>query len=186
VDIIGRSEEVDFCGTRARFASAEDLLVVSGLHIVNDLWKGKLGLASWRDFLVIVDRIGTHGASAAFERASLTWMFDLMMEEVAHALPEAGLTATGSAPALSWITKFRLASSGWANDSLPTRHKMAWATRLPPSNALAFMAGTTVPSREYVRSHDGSYWNYWRRGIHETASAAKGADMRMAIPDWEA
>jgi hypothetical protein len=75
--------------------------------------------------------------------------------------------------------RFRLASSGWANDSLPTRHRIAWATRLPPANAIAFVAGSAVPSPAYVRDHDGSYRCYWRRAARETVATARGSDLRM-------
>jgi len=154
-------------------------LVVSALHVVNDLWKGKRGLVSWRDVLVIVHRIGRDRSAAAFQRVRLGWLFEVMVDELARELPEAGIAGPVRPTALSWVERFRLASSGWANDSLPTRHRIAWAARLPPANAVAFIAGSAVPSRSYVRDHDGSYRNYWRRAARETVSTAHGSDLRM-------
>ena len=119
-DIIERSEVAELCGVPVRYAGPEDLMIVSALHVVNDRWKGKLGLASWRDLLVVMGRIGSQRAASAFERAGLEWLFDVMSDEISRALPEIPVESRGHPPVLTWTTRFRLASSGWAHDSLAT------------------------------------------------------------------
>jgi hypothetical protein len=181
-DVIERSEVAELCGVPVRFATPEDLVVVSALHVVNDRWKGKLGLTSWRDLLVVMDRIGNRRAASAFEHAELEWLFDVMSDEISRALPDIPVESPGHPPVLTWTTRIRLASSGGAHDSLATRQRLAWATRLPPAHSIAFIAGSLVPSADYVRARDGSYRSYWRRGVHESISTLRGSDYRMAAP----
>jgi len=160
---------------------------VAALHILNDLWKGKLGLTSWRDVMVITQRIGLPRARAAFDRAELTWLFDLLIDELAQAVPEVTFSAPATSPALAFGPRMRLGALGWSNDSSAARHRLAWATRLPPLNALAFLVGTAVPSPGYIRERHGSYRHYWRQGIRETVSTAHGSDYRMTtIDDYDA
>jgi Uncharacterised nucleotidyltransferase len=181
--IIARSEPHQLCSARVEFAAAEDLVVVAALHILNDLWKGKLGLTSWRDVMIITQRIGLPRARAAFDRAGLTWLFDLLIEELALEVPEVTFSAPATSPALPFGPKIRLAALGWSNDASATRHRLAWATRLPPLNALAFLAGTAVPSAGYIHERHGSYLNYWKQGLRETVSTVRGSDYRMTTID---
>jgi Uncharacterised nucleotidyltransferase len=181
--IIARSEQHQLCSASVKCASAEDLAVVAALHILNDLWKGKLGLTSWRDVMIITQRIGLPRARAAFDQAGLTWLFDLLIDELALVVPEVTFSAPANPPALAFGPKMRLAALGWSNDSSATRHRLAWASRLPPLNALAFLAGTAVPSAEYIRERHGSYLNYWKQGLRETVSTAQGSDYRMTTID---
>jgi hypothetical protein len=181
--IIARSEPHQLCSEQVECASAEDLVVVAALHILNDLWKGKLGLTSWRDVIIITQRIGLPRARAAFDRAALTWLFDLLIDELAQVVPEVTFSASATPPALAFGPKLRLAALGWSNDASATRHRLAWASRLPPLNALAFLAGTAVPSAQYIRERHGSYLNYWKQGIRETVSTAQGSDYRMTTID---
>jgi hypothetical protein len=182
-DIISRSTPRQFYGTEVRFGEPRDLLVISAFHILNDLWKGKLGLASWRDVILLTRALGEADAGFAFERAGVPWLFDLFRAELASELPEAGIGSAPSEPAIPLLARLRLAGLGWANDSSATRHRLAWATRLPPLNALAFLAGSAVPSPTYVRSRHGTYFGYWKRGLVETASTLRGSDYRMTTVD---
>jgi ribosome modulation factor len=80
----------------------------------------------------------------------------------------------------------RVATLGWWNETRATRHRLAWATRLPALNAMAFLAGTAFPSADYVHSRHGSFRNYWKNGWRETVLTAHGSDYRMTtIDDYE-
>jgi hypothetical protein len=181
--VIARSYRHALGWHSARFAAPGDLLVVAALHILNDLWKGKLGLASWRDVIAVTRMIGQPKARAAFERAELAWLFDVMAAELARSAPEAGIIGPATPLVLPRQAKLRLAALGWSNDSSASRHRLAWASRLPPLNSLAFLAGTAVPSAEYIRDRHGSYWLYWKRSMEESVSTFRGSDFRMTTVD---
>ena len=185
-DVLRRSDPAELCGTPVRFASAGDLLLISALHVLNDLWKGKMGLASWRDVLVLLHRLGADRARAVFAEAGLAWLHDLMVVEFARSVPEAGIARPATLERPSPVQRFRLASLGWSGDSMATRQRLAWVSRLPVANGILFLAGTLVPSPTYIRNRHGGYLDYWRRGLSETVSTAKGADYRMTtVDDYE-
>jgi hypothetical protein len=178
-EIIARSQRHALCAIPVNFAAPEDLMIVSALHILNDLWKGKSGLTSWRDVMISIKRIGEPQAQNAFARVELGWLFDLLADEMMQAVPEVGINPSCPSPALPLGPRLHVAALGWSNDSRLTRLRLAWATRLPPLNAIAFLAGTAVPSAEYIRTRDGSYRNYWSRTLKETFSTERGSDYRM-------
>jgi hypothetical protein len=186
--VIDRAQDGDLCGNQLRFAAPEDLMMVAALHILNDLWKGKLGLTSWRDVLVVIHRVGHVAAREAFDLAGLAWLFDLLVDELVHEVPESGIGSAFGPVAPPVAARFRLAALGWSVDApSATRHRLAWATRLPPLNALAFLSGTAVPSADYIRSRHGTYRSYWRRSWAETVSTAHGSDYRMTtVNDYAA
>lgn len=182
-DVLRRSEPAELCGTPVQFASAEDLLLISALHVLNDLWKGKVGLASWRDVIVLLHRLGADRARAVFAEAGIGWLHDLVVAELARSVPEAGITQPSLVAKPSRAERVRLAALGWSGHSMATRQRLAWVSRLPVTNGMLFLAGTLVPSPAYIRDRHGSYLDYWRRGLTETVSTAKGADYRMTTVD---
>jgi Uncharacterised nucleotidyltransferase len=180
--VIRRSEPQYVCSVAAKFARPEDLLVISALHILNDLWKGKHGLVAWRDVLFLTIHLGPSRAQEAFDDVRLSWLYELIAIEIGCVLPAIGSVALPQRGKVS-IPRGRLAALGWGNNSAATRHRLAWAARLPPSNAVAFLWGTVVPSRSYIRARHGSYRTYWRRGVQETISTARGSDYRVTSVD---
>jgi hypothetical protein len=185
-DVLRRSEPAELCGTPVRFATAPDLLLISALHVLNDLWKGKVGLASWRDVLVVLHRLGDERAREVFAQAGLGWLHDLMVAELARSVPEAGITPPPTPERPRPMERVRLSALGWSGHSMATRQRLAWVARLPVANGLEFLAGTLVPSPRYIRDRHGSYLGYWRRGLSETVATAQGADYRMTtIDDYE-
>jgi Uncharacterised nucleotidyltransferase len=177
--IILRSHPESLCGALVNYASREDLLVISALHTLNDLWKHKLGLPSWRDFMILTKQMGELDARRAFERARLGWLYDLMVGEIVSALPESGIEPPEPRPLQPFGPKLRLAALGWSNDSALSRHRLAWAARLPLLNAAAFLLGVILPSPAYVHSRHGSYRKYWKTSLQETVSTARGSDYRL-------
>jgi hypothetical protein len=182
-DMAARSEPAWLCGVPVSFAAPPDLLVASALHVVNDLWKGKVGLVSWRDIVLLIRVIGQVESRAAFERVRLGWLFDELIQELTETAPQLGFTAGATPVQLPATTRHHLSLLGWWNDSVSARHRLAWAIRLPPTNAIAFLAGTAVPSPRYIHARHGTYRAYWRRSVRETVSTAHGSDFRMTTVD---
>lgn len=181
-DLYDRSDEVVWCGRPVHMATASDLLVVSALHVLNDLWKSKAGLNSWRDVVVLMYRLGPSDARDAFARVGLAGLHDVMVNHLATWVPAIGLTPVGS-PSLSRSERFQLASLGWSHHHWTTNLRLAWALRVPPRNALAFLAGTAVPSRSYIAKRHGTYRHYWKSGFDEMAATKNGLDFRMTTVD---
>ncbi len=182
-EVIGRAEPGAICGVPVPFASPEDLLVVAALHALNDLWKGKLGLSSWRDVLVLTTELGEERARGAFARAGLAWLYDLMAGELDRAVPEAGIGAGAASATVPLRARIRLDAIGWSGSTAATRHRLSWATRLPLPRAAAFLAGSALPSPSYVKARHGTYRRYWSRSVRETVSTARGSDFRMTTVD---
>jgi hypothetical protein len=181
--ILQRGEPAELCGTPVRFAVPEDLLLVSALHILNDLWKGKAGLASWRDVLILMTRLGPEQARSAFAGARLAWLHDLVIDEFARSVPESAVMRSRVIARPHGRTALRLSALGWSGDSVASRLRMSWATRLPVANGMAFLAGSLIPSPSYIKDRHGSYVDYWRRGLAETVATTKGSDYRMTSLD---
>jgi hypothetical protein len=177
-DVIARADRVAVRGGPVAEASAEHSAVVAALHILNDLWKGKRGLVSWRDLLVIIHRSGADSVRSAFEESGLGWLFDVAMSTISAEFP--GLLqgvdiGASKVPArFSW----RMRGLGWGRSSSFSRHRLAWAIRLPSPQAAAFVLGSGLPSRSYIRLRHGSYRRYWRQAWDETVSTFAGADHR--------
>jgi hypothetical protein len=109
-----------------------------------------------------------------------------MAAEFARSVPEAGIARPSTVEQPSQIERFRLAALGWSGHSMATRQRLAWVSRLPVANGILFLGGTLVPSPTYIRDRHGGYLDYWRRGLSETVSTARGADYRMTtVDDYE-
>jgi hypothetical protein len=184
--IIERSVPWELCRIPIRIASPQDLMLISTLHVLNDLWKGKLGLASWRDVIIAITSLGRAESAKTFERAGFGWLFDLAAGALSVAIPEAEIFTTATRARPSFSKDWRIAALGWDNDSPLSRHRLSWAMRLPVPNALAFLAGSALPAPSYVRDRHGSLRNYWKEGWGETVSTMHGSDFRMTTVEDKA
>jgi hypothetical protein len=174
-EIIDRAEPPDLQHPTRLFARAEDLALVSALHGLNDIWKGKLGLQAWRDFIVLGFHCGPERTYRAFERAKLLWLLELLSDLMAEIAPGHPISGEG------WTTKsprsrpkpravaaaVRLQLLGWSTDWRVTSTQLSWVARLPLAGALFFIVGSAIPSRSYIRQVDGSYRTYWSRTVRE-------------------
>ena len=161
----------------------EDLLIISALHILNGRWKRKVGLASWRDAPIRMTRLGPERARSTFAGARLTWLHDLVVEEFALSVPESGVVASGVITRPHSVAALRLSSLGWSGDTVASRLRISWATRLPVANGLAFLAGSLVPSPGYIKDRHRSYVAYWRRGLAETVPTTQDSNYRITTLD---
>lgn len=179
VDVIHAASGVQVRGRSIPVASAEHSAVIAALHILNDLWKGRRGLVSWRDVVVLVRHVGIDPVHQAFVECRLEWLLGAILGTLGRHLPgmlgEVGACAPAIPPADAW----RMRALGWDRSSPISRHRLAWALRLPLPQAAAFALGSGVPSRRYIRSRHGTYGNYWRQAWQETLSTFAGADHRM-------
>jgi hypothetical protein len=168
----------DVGGAPVLFASAEDSVLVAALHVLNDLWKGKIGLVSWRDIIVLLRRLGPDQAEQVFAAAGLRWLLGLLTQSLAACVPEAGIGPAGSRR-VPLAMRGRVTALGWNNDSSLSRSRVSFVARLPLLRAVAFVGGCVVPQPRYVRRYYRTYRTYWRQMVGETVSTAQGEDHRM-------
>lgn len=169
----------EMVGHPVRLAAPEHSLVIAALHVLNDLWKGRIGLVSWRDIVVLLPQVGGDRAEAAFEEVGLGWLLTLVTASLAEALPEVPLPPLVAPRPMPLAVRGRIAALGWNSDSTLTHHRVTFAARLPIGKAAMFVAGCVVPQPRYVREYYGSYAKYWRHLLGETVSTVQGADPRM-------
>jgi hypothetical protein len=169
-------------GAPVHLADASYSLIVAALHVLNDLWKGRLGLTSWRDILVLLHHVGINQAEQAFATVHLEWLLDLVTSSIAAGVSEAEVAQPRRVHSVPILARARIAMLGWNNASI-SRQQASWAARLPAPRALAFLAGCVVPEPKYVREHFGSYRQYWRSLFDDTLATMHGADHRMQVHD---
>jgi Uncharacterised nucleotidyltransferase len=184
--VINRSIPGDLSGVSTQFAHRHDQLIIASLHILNDLWKGKVGLNSWRDVIVLLNLIDDSAATEAFKQNGLGWLLRVITETLERSVPESNVRAIGATERRSPVTKWRLRTMGWHSNSTLSRHRLSWALRLPPKNGLAYAVGVAFPSKNYIRSRHGSLIDYWKEGWSETLHTAHGADFRMTTVEDKA
>jgi hypothetical protein len=166
-------------GMEVQMASREHSAVIAALHMFNDLWKGRLGLMSWRDFVILFRSSEDVLLQSTFRDLGLEWLLDLVTTSLSRSLPEANIHATGNRP-LPRDVAWRMRILGWDRTSSLARHRGAWVGRLPLANAVAFLAASAVPSPGYIRDRHSSYGRYWLRAWRETVSTLSGADFRSS------
>jgi hypothetical protein len=164
--ILDRADQDQFLGRQRRLACAADAAVIAALHIMNDFWKGKLGLQSWRDLLVIGQLLGPQAVTNAFQATGCEWLLPTVATALAEVAPDSCFGALRALPTtrLSAIHQLRLRALGWHGDA-DGREQAAlhWAARLPVAGAALYLAASSVPSPSFIRAGDQSYVKYWRR-----------------------
>lgn len=160
-------------------ASPEHSAVIAVLHILNDLWKGHRGLNSWRDLIAITRRVDPVSLQQVFESIGLGWLFGVAVGAVQVQLPGVLDGVDCEHPPVPLRYAWRLRGLGWDRVTSLSRQRLAWTTRLPLPQAAAFVIGSGLPSRRYIRDRHGSYRNYWHQAWTEAMSTFGGADHRM-------
>jgi hypothetical protein len=175
-----RSDEGEIAGVPVRFASARDTLVISSLHVVNDLGKDNPSFNSWRDIAILFDRLHPQVFDKAFEEAGLGWFETYIQTGLVD------LGATIDPPKLKRFDpslrsrgeQLRLGLMGWNGTTFLARHPLGWALRLPSFRALCFLLGAAVPSPSYIRERYPNYRAYWHDGRSSVSAAVHGSDFR--------
>lgn len=179
INIIERGDQYELLGCVFTFACAEDSLVISALHILNDLWKGSPSLASWKDLLVLIDRLGPAQFASVLTSAGLGWYARMLSDVLDRTFPEASIGSSIGTQPNRRLGSARLRALGWSGPSLASRHRMNWAMRLPVLNGLSFLLGSLVPSPAFIREHHGSYRQYWNSGFQHSYLIFRGEDFRQ-------
>lgn len=179
IDVIQDAEFVQVRDSLVPMASPEHSTVIAALHVLNDLWKGQRGLVSWRDLIILTRRLGDDRVRATFGNVGLSWLFDLVVNAVQQYLPGILDNVECGLPKIPLRYAWRLRGLGWDQSTPLSRQRLAWAIRLPIPHAGAFVAGSGLPSRRYIRARHGSYHEYWRQAWAEVFSTFSGADHRM-------
>lgn len=178
-EIIDRATQIDIRGTKVPVASPEYSAVIATLHILNDLWKGKRGLGSWRDLIVIIGKVGSVRVREGFAAAGLEWLLDIAVATIRLQLPGFMDDVDARRTDVPRRYRWRMRGLGWDRSTSLSRHRLAWAIRLPVPQAAAFILGSALPSRGYIRIRHGTYRHYWRQAWSESLSTFAGADHRM-------
>jgi len=158
------SEAGSLRGEPCRFASAQHCLVIACLHLLNDLWKHSPALLSVRDIITLSKLLGPELTGKALTNANLSWLTPLVAQRLSVFVDASELGFGADVP-LPLAISLRLSLLGWPRASRLSDHQFGWAGRLPVANAVAYLLGTAVPSRRYVRQRFGSYRQYWRSGV---------------------
>lgn len=178
-DVIDRAIRVPLREGTIPVASPEHSSVIAALHILNDLWKGRRGLVSWRDLILIIRRLGFSRVREMFVHSRLEWLLQVAVYTIQVHLPGLLDDVEASSSAFPARLAWRMRGLGWDHSTAISRHRLSWAIRLPLPQASAFILGSGVPSRRYIRIRHGTYRNYWRHAWAETVSTFEGADHRM-------
>jgi hypothetical protein len=175
-----RSDLIEVAGVPVRFAWARDTLVISCLHVVNDLGKDNPSLNSWRDIAILFDLLHPRDFHLAFEDAGLSWFETYIragLADLGARIDETG--RQGFDRHLRWWgERLRLGLMGWNGTSFMARHPLGWALRLPSFRALYFLLAAAIPSPRYVRGRYPNYRSYWHDAWSSMAAAAHGSDFR--------
>lgn len=177
-DVLASADSVQLNGATVQMASPEYSTMIAALHIFNDFWKGRLGLASWRDLVVLFHATDHARMREVFRSAELEWLLDLVTTALSLAVPEAMIEPTGDMRPPRRIMR-RMAVLGWDRTSSMSRHRVAWAVRLPAPQGAAFLLGSAFPSHRYIRQRHGTYLRYWSRAWRETVETMGGNDFRV-------
>lgn len=173
--IIASAEAHTFAGYVLPIASAEDSLVIAALHILNDLWKGRLALQSWRDVLLLSSHLGPHSVERAFRTRQLLPLLQVLAASLAPYYSHVPLLPSPLPPPRRMI---RLALLGYYGSNSLDRQAITWAARLPITHALHYILGSAVPHPSYVIQTDGGYIAYWQRCVRNFVTTSHGADLR--------
>ena len=104
-------------GAPVRFVDAPNSLVIASLHVLNDLWKGRLGLSSWRDIVALLRLVGMEQAEETFDSLGLAWLLSLVTGELNASVPEADVGVPRRHHPVPLTARARMAVLGWSNDS---------------------------------------------------------------------
>jgi hypothetical protein len=181
--VAGAASDLNLCGQVVRAASPAHSMVIAGLHLLSDLWKGGRTYRSWRDLLVLSDRIGPSATQEAFVAGDLEWLMALLFDQLSFVSTQSRPVADGRRR--SPFREARLHALGWGGGNIVARHRVGWGLRLPAAQMAMFMLGSMVPSPSYIRSHWGTYRAYWqtvRQGMWATIG---GADHRYAADRFQ-
>lgn len=183
-EILATATWADVGGAPVRLTDAPYSLVIASLHVLNDLWKGRIGLSSWRDILILLGVVGMDQAEETFDSLGLGWLLGLVAGEFVASVPESEVVVPTDGHPVPLTARARIAVLGWNNDSAVSSLRASWIARLPAPQAAAFLAGCAVPQRTFVQEGYGSYRAYWGSLFSEARSTMHGADYRGA-KGWE-
>jgi hypothetical protein len=178
--LLERADHSFVAGVPVKLASAEDSLAIASVHVINDIWKGDPSLLSWRDIVLLADRLGADRTAAIFDRCGLTWLLPYVDRTLGEIL-ETDVPHRGQPCAPDRHDRMmgrRLEIVGWSSATALGRHPVGWALRLPTASAVAYLGGSALASPSYVRSKYGGYRAYWSLALRSLNAALRGADFR--------
>jgi hypothetical protein len=134
-------------GTDAPLASATSNLFIAALHLVSDHNLPGHKLLSWRDVMLTASLIDPVEVASAADQLGLAWWLHWIVTQMPRTealdslIAQLDRTASTSPPRVGAQRVKALCAAGERGQNL------AFAARLPVSNAAAYIAGQVLPSR---------------------------------------
>jgi hypothetical protein len=179
--LIARADDHLVGGIPVKVASEEDCVLLASIHVVNDHWKGDPSLASWRDIILLADRLGPKRMVDLYERHQLGWLvpfIETSLSQLLHRGAGFGMRIPNQTSHDRWM-KRRISAFGRVEANWVGRHPAGWALRLPAPRAIVYLCGSAFPSPTYVRTRYGGYRNFWALIPRSLNAAKQGIDYRQ-------
>ncbi|MCU1504426.1 MAG: hypothetical protein JWM12_3780 [Ilumatobacteraceae bacterium] len=172
------AETIEVHGHRVRVASPTHSLAIAALHLISEQWQKKLSLATWSDVAVVANSLDPGATVEELRAIHLDWLLAAVVGALPAGVQPSQLLTTLGAPPIPRTAALRLRLLD--ADSLVGRHPASWAVRLPVPNAVWFLGGSAVPSREYLVGRfgdDASYRMWWSQAFRWATRAVRGDDV---------
>lgn len=162
--LFARSRRIDVAGGRIRTLDPTHNVLVAALHVISDR-RDQPGskLITWRDVVSLARACDPERVVAEARRVELDWYLAFILRQVPRSVRPEHLVDRLGRPHPSSGDAFRLRRL--LPPALGSRHQIAQVFRLPAPNAMAFLGGYIVPSRDFLRKRygrDGGYVRWWR------------------------
>jgi hypothetical protein len=174
-ELLSESDPLETGSGRIRLASPAHNLLVACLHVVSDKDRPGYGLRTWRDVVALATICDPDRAAATANGCGLAWWVRFILDEVPPSPRLASLRDRLDPARPGPADRARLSVL------LAPRPRLALsrAARLPAPNAVAFLAGEAVPSRQSIETKLGpgrSYLDWWRYGVRRMVGAPGDGD----------
>lgn len=162
--LIASSRRIDVAGGAVTVLDPTHNILVAALHVISDR-RDQPGskLITWRDMVSLAGVCEPERVVSEAQRVQLDWYLAFILRQLPPYIPVGSVIDRLGRPVPLSGDAFRL--HRLLPPSLGSRHQIAQAFRLPPLNAMAFLAGYVMPSRKFLTNRygdNGGYLRWWR------------------------
>ncbi len=159
-------------------------LLITALHVISDHNRPGQTLMSWRDLVTLANVAETETVIAlAKEHHLVGWLRWIIGELPDDVRPMELLDRLCQEPGhLSRRVRLRLLLP----PAIGSRHMVGHAFRLPAPNAFLFLAGMSLPSRQFLKLHfpgqTARYIRWWQHSLANLKSSEAATSFAAASP----
>ncbi len=162
--LIAGSRRHDIAGGAVTVLDPMHNMLVAALHVISDR-RDQPGskLITWRDIVSLAAVCDPERVVSEARRVELDWYLAFIMRQLPRYTALRPIIDRLGTPDPRPGDAFRLRRL--LPPSLGSRHQIAQVFRLPAPNAMAFLAGYVVPSRDFLAKRygeEGGYLRWWR------------------------